>query len=240
MSIAYYLTPAVTGVMRIIVSYPVRIWILGAATSKTSIMLIVASRLAMLLACGYVIVAVLALSKKRGQGIAVPSPLKMPNNGAYTAGETEKTNDSMRGFFSEEKVTHFNSAIDEFLNNNKPFLRRKYSLRNLSDDVDIPVHYLSAFINHYYKMNYNNYINKYRVSQSKEMILNGEWKHKKLEAIASESGFNNRNTFTVAFRKETGQSPSEYVEKIKRGSLCNKEQKDQHEQYLGEPKKYHK
>ena len=51
-------------------------------------------------------------------------------------------------------------------------------------------------------MNYSDFINRYRVSQSREMIMNGEWKYKTLEAIASEAGFNNRNTFTAAFKKK--------------------------------------
>jgi len=52
------------------------------------------------------------------------------------------------------------------------------------------------------------------------MIINGEWKQKTLEAIASEAGFNNRNTFTAAFKKETGKSPSEYLKEVK--SLAKK------------------
>jgi len=57
--------------------------------------------------------------------------------------------------------------------------------------------------------------------------MNGEWKYKTLEAIASEAGFNNRNTFTAAFKKETGQSPSEFLKRIKKDqqgarSLANK------------------
>jgi AraC-like DNA-binding protein len=33
---------------------------------------------------------------------------------------------------------------------------------------------------------------------------------KKIAAIAHESGFNNRNTFSAAFKKVTGISPSKY------------------------------
>jgi YesN/AraC family two-component response regulator len=104
---------------------------------------------------------------------------------------------------------------------NKPFLQQKYSLRNLARDVNIPPHYLSAFINHYHKMHFNDFINRYRVAHSKEMIMNGECKHKTLEAISFESGFSNRNTFTSAFKKETGQSPSQFLRKIAKNSKGN-------------------
>ena len=42
-----------------------------------------------------------------------------------------------------------------------------------------------------------------------------EYKYKKLEAIAEESGFNNRNTFAIAFRKVTGVNPSEFLRNLK-------------------------
>jgi AraC-like DNA-binding protein len=71
-------------------------------------------------------------------------------------------------------------------------------------------------------MNYNDFINRYRVFECKEVIMNGEWKYKTLEAIASEAGFNNRNTFTSAFKKETGQSPSEFLKGIKKGQRENR------------------
>ena len=52
--------------------------------------------------------------------------------------------------------------------------------------------------------------------------MNGEWKYKTLEAIASEAGFNNRNTFTAAFKKEAGESPSEFLKRIKKDQQGNR------------------
>ncbi len=138
----------------------------------------------------------------------------------------KKKNDKIGRFLNDEKLIHFNSLVNQFLIEKKPFLQQKYSLRDLSVDVDIPTNYLSAFINRYHKVNYNDFINSYRVSHSKVMIMNGEWKYKTLEAIASEAGFNNRNTFTAAFKKETGQSPSEYLKEVKRDHNGNRSRSD--------------
>lgn len=215
MNLAYNLTTAVTQLPGLIVAYPITIWILGAVTAHSSIILIAANRLAMLMACLYAVIALLALLKNRRK-VAVEAPqLNIRGAGFYTIAEPEKKDDKIGRFLSDEKLTRFNSVINQFLIDKKPFLQQKYSLRDLSVDVDIPINYLSAFINRYHKMNYSDFINRYRVSQSKEMILNGEWKSKTLEAIATESGFNNRNTFTAAFKKETGQSPSEFLKGIK-------------------------
>jgi len=198
-----------------IVAYPICVWIMGAATTNSSITLLVASRVAIVFSFVYVLIALLALLKNSRKMITAPGQLKIAGNDSYTITAHDKKDDKIGRFLSDDKLTHFNISINKFLTEKKPFLRQKYSLRDLSVDVDISTNYLSAFINRYHKVNYNDFINSYRVAQAKEMIMGGECIHKTLEAIAAEAGFNNRNTFTAAFRKETGQSPSEYLKEVK-------------------------
>jgi len=130
-------------------------------------------------------------------------------------GNAEKKNGIQPLFFSQEKMSQIDSVVRQFVTENQPFLKHKYSLRHLSEDICLPLHHLSAFINRYYQKNFNDFINEYRVHYCKIKIVNDEWKVKKLEAIADESGFSNRNTFTSAFRKVTGLKPSEYLKEIK-------------------------
>ncbi|HEY5970304.1 MAG TPA: AraC family transcriptional regulator, partial [Chitinophagaceae bacterium] len=47
-----------------------------------------------------------------------------------------------------------------------------------------------------------------------------------LESIAEESGFNNRNTFTSAFKKATGLNPSEFIKYIKLGKVQENKKPD--------------
>jgi len=209
-----------------IVAYPICVWIMGAATTNSSITLLVASRVAIVFSFVYVLIALLALLKNSRKMITAPGQLKIAGNDSYTITAQDKKDDKIGRFLSDDKLTHFNISINKFLTEKKPFLRQKYSLRDLSVDVDISTNYLSAFINRYYKLNYNDFINSYRVSESKEMIMNGEWKYKTLEAIASEAGFNNRNTFTTAFKKETGQSPFEYLKEVKEYHDANRSLSD--------------
>lgn len=221
MNIAYDIVVATTSIGGLSF-YPISIWILDAATSNFSVTLAVVNRMAMTLACAYVIAALLTLFKNRRRIIAATPQLKIAGNEFYTITEQEKKDDKIGRFLTDERLTHFNSIINQFLLERKPFLQQKYSLRDLADDVDIPVNYLSAFINRYHKVNYSDFINGYRVSHAREMIMDGEWKRKTLEAIAAESGFNNRNTFTAAFRKETGQSPSEFLKVVKKNYIGNR------------------
>jgi AraC-like DNA-binding protein len=112
---------------------------------------------------------------------------------------------------TEKQILRMDQLVKDYLETNKPFLQHRYSLKDLSDGTNIPLHHLSAFINKHYGVNYNDFINGFRVEYCKQKILNRECEQKKLEAIAQESGFSNRNTFTSAFKKVTGINPSEFV-----------------------------
>jgi len=137
-------------------------------------------------------------------------------NGVIIDHPKEEERQAASFFLTEARMTEIDEAIRRHFEEKKPFLQHGYSLRQLSDETHIPLHHLSAFINKHYKMNFNDFINEYRVDYCKEKLLNGECKQKKLEAIAGESGFNNRNTFTSAFKRVTGMNPSDFLRNMKR------------------------
>ncbi len=127
---------------------------------------------------------------------------------------------------SQERIAEIEENIRNHFSKNKPFLRQGYSLRMLSEEMHLPLHQLSAFINNYYKMNFNDFINEYRILSCIEKLLKKEWEFKKLESIADESGFSNRNTFTSAFKKATGLNPSEFIKYIKLGKVLENKKPD--------------
>ena len=118
---------------------------------------------------------------------------------------------------SSKRMAEIEETIRKHLQEKKSFLQHGYTLKMFSDETQVPVHYLSGFINKYYKMNFNDFINEYRIIFSIDKLLKKEWMYKKLETIANESGFNNRNTFISAFKKVTGVKPSEFLKDIKLG-----------------------
>lgn len=92
-----------------------------------------------------------------------------------------------------------------------PYLRIGYSLQDLSVDINIPAYQISAYLNQKMGVSFNDYLNHYRVQHCIERLKKGDSGLLKLEALAFECGFNNRNTFTTAFKKSTGVTPSEYM-----------------------------
>ncbi|RZL61456.1 MAG: AraC family transcriptional regulator [Pedobacter sp.] len=108
------------------------------------------------------------------------------------------------------------ARIETFIVEKEIFRQSGLTLSELASLCDLPNHRLTELINGHYKMTFNNYINSLRISYSKERLDQGDWKLFTLEAIAFDAGFATRNTFFIAFKKNTGKTPSSYVADLKR------------------------
>jgi AraC-like DNA-binding protein len=122
--------------------------------------------------------------------------------------------ETMRSYLlPEEKRNDFKQKVEWHIVQQQAYLRKGYSIKDLSGETDIPLHQLSAFINSEYGVNFSDFVNRYRVEYAKEKLRNPQWRQLTLEGIALEAGFNNRITFFRAFTKHTGYTPSEYLNK---------------------------
>ena len=93
----------------------------------------------------------------------------------------------------------------------KPFLKPHYKLKDLSEDLQMPLHLLSAFLNKRLGMHFTDYLNQFRIKYCEELIKNEQPGKVNLKELVSKCGFHNRNTFTTAFKKFTGKTPSDYI-----------------------------
>jgi AraC-like DNA-binding protein len=64
-------------------------------------------------------------------------------------------------------------------------------------------------------MNFNDYINSFRIEEIKKRFENGETEDFTVLGIALDSGFNSKTTFNRAFKKYTGSTPQFYIQKLK-------------------------
>ena len=89
------------------------------------------------------------------------------------------------------------------------------TLTDLAKNLDTNVAIISRTINQGFQLNFNDFINQYRVETVKKAFEKGEHKKSTLLGIAFDCGFNSKATFNRAFKKNTGLSPKEYLEKLK-------------------------
>ena len=116
-------------------------------------------------------------------------------------------------YLSGQKLASIGKKLSEHILQERSYLKRGYTSARLATEMNIQPYLLSAVINQVFKTNYNDFINGYRIDHAKTLIQNGEAKMLTLEALSEQCGFNNRNSFTIAFKKHAGQTPSDFIKK---------------------------
>ena len=116
-------------------------------------------------------------------------------------------------FLSTERLKIIDTHFEKLMLTEKPYLKIRYSIVDLSVALSVPTYQISFFLNHRKGKNFNDVLNEYRIEHSKQLMQRAG-NQLTLEAIGRESGFGNRNSFTNAFKKYTGYTPSEFLQSL--------------------------
>ena len=108
---------------------------------------------------------------------------------------------------SKEKDNLF-EKINSRMSSEKLFARSDINLEQLAKKVNSNSKYVSKAIKENAGMNFNQYVNAFRIEEAKKVLLDDETKNWSMEAIAEECGFNNHTTFYKSFKNNTGLTPS--------------------------------
>lgn len=112
-----------------------------------------------------------------------------------------------------EQKAIFKEAIASHFNQNSPFIKIGYSIKDLSTEINVPVYLLSSFINDEYQINFNEWINDYRIDYLTNLLKTSP-KYLKftLESLGKQVGFSSRSAFNIAIKRRTGKTPSEFFD----------------------------
>jgi len=109
------------------------------------------------------------------------------------------------------------TKVDHCMMEHKPYLQKEFNLTELSVLIHIPVHHLAIYFREEKEQTFLNYRNRWRVEYAKTLLNDGRGKDLTLEAIGMLSGFTNRNSFIIAFKRYEGLTPHEYLSKAEAG-----------------------
>jgi|GEM_PF-1693231 len=112
-----------------------------------------------------------------------------------------------------KKVNKYMNEILNVMKEEKPYLDPEMSVSKMASRLGIPKEYISQIVNQRFYMNFNQFLNKYRVEEAKKLLLDPKESQFVVLKIGYDVGFNSKSTFNAAFKKFTGLSPSEYREK---------------------------
>ncbi|RHX86228.1 helix-turn-helix domain-containing protein [Leptospira stimsonii] len=101
--------------------------------------------------------------------------------------------------------------LNECMEQRQLYKQEDLTLKELADSVSITSHQLSEFLNEKIRMNFPSFINQYRISEAKKILLNEP--ERTVLSIAYEVGFNSKSSFNQAFLRFTGKTPKEYRKK---------------------------
>lgn len=133
--------------------------------------------------------------------------------------EAVKVKSLVAGNFSQEKIAQILKELEEHMQIHQPYLATGYNIKSLAQELGMPGYQLSAFLNRQMGVNFNDYLNQYRIDYCKDLIHNGTAGSLNLKGLATKCGFHNRNTFTLAFKKFTGYTPSIYLKQFKLNNI---------------------
>lgn len=120
-------------------------------------------------------------------------------------------------FFKYEKSGLTESLSRELMQNlvrlfdeEKIYKESDINLEKLANRLNTTRHNASQVINEHFEMNFHELVNKYRITEAKQILDTDNQRNLNIIDVAYEVGYNNKVTFNKAFKKDTQVTPSEY------------------------------
>jgi len=98
------------------------------------------------------------------------------------------------------------AVVDELLYQNP-----ELTLTDLAKHLNTNSVLLSKYINRGFDMNFNDFINSFRVEEVRKKLESGAGNQFTIMSMAYEAGFNSKATFNRAFKKFTGKTPKDFT-----------------------------
>lgn len=114
--------------------------------------------------------------------------------------------------------TKFDNLYDNILNYfsvEKPYCNPNFTIAQLAEDIDSNVKYISRVIKIKEEVNFNVFLNQYRIKLVKELIAMNYHNKYTIRHIYTSAGFKYQATFNKVFKDIEGITPSEYIKRNK-------------------------
>ncbi len=104
------------------------------------------------------------------------------------------------------------NELDSYISEHKPYLNPNLTLIQLSRKIGVPGRELSTYINQRIGCNFSEYIANLRVNEFKTLFKQNKYQGS-ITDLMIEVGFNAKSTFNSHFKRVTGDTPSDWIEK---------------------------
>jgi AraC-like DNA-binding protein len=104
---------------------------------------------------------------------------------------------------------HYRAKLASMMDQEKLYLQPDLTLAEVARKLELHPLYVSQLINESFQQNFRDYLNRYRVEESKRLLIM-ESQRLNILGVALDTGFNSKSAFNRAFKKHTGSTPKEY------------------------------
>jgi AraC-like DNA-binding protein len=118
--------------------------------------------------------------------------------------------ENKKNTLSEEDLVMWKNKVSNLFDNEKPYLDSELTLSDLAARLKTNTSVLSQVINKGFDKNFNDFINEFRVYEYQNKVKASQYAHYTRLAVAFDCGFNSKATFNRAYKKLTGQNPSDF------------------------------
>ena len=109
--------------------------------------------------------------------------------------------------------------LRQYMAEEKPFLNPALTIQEVARQIRIPVRDLSVLINHQLGQHFYDFVNAYRIEAAMDLLKDAARSKATVLEILYEVGFNSKSSFNTAFKKHTGQTPTDYRKNLQNSDL---------------------
>lgn len=129
---------------------------------------------------------------------------------------TKKKKTKKKSVADEDPFIEVNESIINYLNTKKPFLNPDFDISDIAFDLKIPQNHVSYCIANIMNTRFSKLKSELRIQHAIELLKEGHNSSITIDGIGAQSGFKTRSYYYEVFKKETGFTPSEYLEDLKK------------------------
>ena len=114
---------------------------------------------------------------------------------------------------NENSLENDNSSVvlNDLMEKEQLYRNSDLKLIDLCNHLSLTTHQVSQMLNDHLKTNFYDFVNKFRIEEVKQLLLNKQYQNFTILGIALEAGFNSNASFYRVFKKEVGLTPKMYI-----------------------------
>ncbi|MCK5730630.1 MAG: helix-turn-helix transcriptional regulator [Draconibacterium sp.] len=112
--------------------------------------------------------------------------------------------------FKNGQSKNLKKQLIQLFDINKIYINSDLRITSISETLKTNRTYISKLINEEFKMNFNEFVNEYRIKEAKKLLLDKNNNLYTIEHIAEISGFGSVNSFTRVFKSIVGMPPGKF------------------------------